>query len=84
MHAIIIDRAFQKNSICFCSLGDIPTYMILALNELMKKFLAKSTAPVFSTKASWLAYVWVDTSPYQAGSLEKIEAVDLAKKIFIY
>ena len=49
-----------------------------------KFFLAKSTAPVFSTKASWLAYVWVDTSPCQAGSLEKIEAVDLVKKIFIY
>ena len=46
--------------------------------------LAKSTAPVFSTKASWLAYVWVDTSPCQAGWLEKVEDVDLAKKIFIY
>ena len=49
-----------------------------------KFFLAKSTAPVFSTKASWLAYVWVDTSPCQAGWLEKVEDVDLAKKIFIY
>ena len=48
-----------------------------------KIFLAKSTAPVFSTELAWLAYVRISTSPSQAGSVEKIEAADLAKKNFI-
>ena len=43
--------------------------------------MAKSTAPVFSNEPAWLAYVQVGMSPSQAGSGEKIEAVDLAKKI---
>ena len=41
-----------------------------------KFFLAKSTEP------AWLAYVRVGTSPSKAGSVEKIEAVDLAKNNF--
>ena len=45
--------------------------MILALKESMKFFLAISTAPVFSSEP-------IDTSPSQAGSGGKIEAVDLA------
>ena len=49
----------------------------------MNFFLAKSTAPVFSTEPAWLAYVWVGTSPSQAGSVEKIEAVDLDKKNYM-
>ena len=48
-----------------------------------KFFLAKSTAPVFSTEPAQLAYVGVGTSYSQAGSMEKIEAVDLAKNNFI-
>ena len=48
-----------------------------------KIFLAKSTAPVFSTEHAWQAYVPVSTSPSQAGSVEKIEDADLAKKNFI-
>ena len=47
-----------------------------------KFFLPKSTAPVFSTELVWLAYVHVSTSPSQAGSVEKNEAADLAKKKF--
>ena len=38
--------------------------------------MAKSTEP------AWLAYVRVGTSPSKAGSVEKIEAVDLAKNNF--
>ena len=41
-----------------------------------KFFLAKSTEP------AWLAYVRVGTSPSKAGSVEKNEAVDLAKNNF--
>ena len=51
--------------------------------SLSKFFLTKSTAPVFSYEPAWLAYIRVDMSPSQAGSGEKIEAVDLAKKNFI-
>ena len=46
-------------------------------------YMAKSTAPVFSTELAWLAYVRISTSPSQAGSVEKIEAADLAKKNFM-
>ena len=49
----------------------------------MKISLPKSTAPVFSTELAWLAYVRVSTSPSQAGSVEKIEAVDLDKKNYM-
>ena len=45
--------------------------------------LAKSTAPVFSTEPAQLSYVGVGMSHSQAGSMEKIEAVDLAKNNFI-
>ena len=37
--------------------------MILALNELMKFFLPKSTASVCSTEPAWLAYVKAGTAP---------------------
>ena len=37
----------------------------------------------FSTEPAQLAYVGVGTSHSQAGSMEKIEAVDLAKNNFI-
>ena len=63
-------RAFQKKFKLFLQPGRL-TYMILALKESMKFFLAKSTAPVFSSEP-------IDTSPSQAGSGGKIEAVDLA------
>ena len=48
----------------------------------MKFFLAKSTSPVFSTEPAWLGYFHISTSPSKAGSVEKIEAADLAKKKF--
>ena len=54
--------------------------MILALNKLMKFFFGRIHSSSFSTEPAWLAYVWVGTSPSQAGSVEKIEALDLAKK----
>ena len=38
-------------------------YMILALNESMKIFLAKYTASVCSTEPAWLAYVQAGTPP---------------------
>ena len=41
MHAIIIDRAFQKIQSVSAAWADIPTYKILALNELMKIFFSQ-------------------------------------------
>ena len=41
MHAIIIDRAFQKIQSVSAAWADIPTYKILALNELMKFFFSQ-------------------------------------------
>ena len=66
--------AFQKKIKLFLKPGRL---------NYMKFFLAKSTAPVFSTELAWLAYVRISTSPSQAGSVEKIEAADLAKKNFM-
>ena len=63
-------RAFQKKIKLFLKPGRL-TYMILALKESMKFFLAKSTAPVFSYEPAWLAYIRVDMSPSQAGSGDK-------------
>ena len=57
--------------------------MILALNELMKFLLPKSTASVCSTEPAWLAYVWAGTTPSWAGLVEQYDAIYLAKKIFI-
>ena len=38
-------------------------YMILALNESMKFFLARYRAPVCSTEPAWQAYVRAGTPP---------------------
>ena len=76
-----VEQGLPKKIKLFLQLGRL-TYKILALNELMKKIFPKCPAPVFSTEPAWLAYVRVGTSPSQAGSVEKIEAVYLAKKIF--
>ena len=74
-------RAFQKIFKLFLQPGRF-TYMILALNELIKFFFAQIHSFNFFhwTCLAWLAYIWVGT-PSQAGSVEKIETVDLAKKI---
>ena len=46
-------------------------------------FLPNLQLQFFSTEPAQLAYVGVGTSHSQAGSMEKIEAVDLAKNNFI-
>ena len=53
----------------------------LSIKWVNEIFLAWPKAPVLSTETAWLDYIWVGMSPIQAGSVEKIEAVDLAKKV---
>ena len=53
----------------------------LSIKWVNEIFLAWPKAPVLSTETAWLDYIWVGMSPSQAGSVEKIEAVDLAKKV---
>ena len=67
----------KKKLNCFYSQGDLPECSMDKISR-WKFFLAKSTASVFSSEPAWLAYVRAGTSPSQAGSEEKTEAVDLA------
>ena len=53
-----VEQGLPKKIKLFLQLGRL-TYKILALNELMKIFLPKYTAPVSSTEPAWLAYVRV-------------------------
>ena len=57
--------------------------MILALNELMKFFLAKSTASVCSTESACRGYIRAIVPPSWAGLVELYDAMYLAKKNFI-
>ena len=70
-------RAFQKIFKLF-------TYMILALNELIKIFFSQihSFNFFYWTCLAWLAYIWVST-PSQAGSVEKNWNCRFGQKIFI-
>ena len=56
--------------------------ILIVPTDQKSKIAAKSTASVFSTESAYLGDVPAQTQASQAGSVEKTEAVDLAKKIF--